>query len=136
MHSLPNINRTRGQSIVEMTLIVPVLLLIIFGMVDFAMAFTTHIKIRNAVAEGGYFAAQNPGNETGIRAQIRQELSDLDPAITDADITITPCVATSTGFETEIGVAYQYQFFFGLAGNGPNVILSNDTTVPQFGGCH
>lgn len=128
--------KCHGQSTVEITLTLPLLLLIIFGMVDFTLAYTTNIFIRNAVAEGGYYASQNPGNNAGVRAQIRHELRDMDPQVTDADITITNCVIGSSGPQTEISLDYDYPVIFGLAGSGPTITLRNSTTVPQFGGCH
>ncbi|NNJ09952.1 hypothetical protein EKD04_006395 [Chloroflexales bacterium ZM16-3] len=129
-------HRSCGQSVVELTLTLPLLLLIVFGMVDFSLAYTTDIFIRNAVAEGGYYAAQNPGDVQGVRDQIRHELRDLHPAITDGDIMITPCASGTSGPQTEITVTYTYHVLFGLAGSGPTIRLRNGTIVPQFGGCH
>jgi Flp pilus assembly protein TadG len=121
--------------VVEITLTLPLLFLIIFGMVDFTLAYTTDVFIRNAVAEGGYYAAQHPGDAQGVRNQITHELRDLKPAITDADIAITTCVAGTSGPQTEIEVTYTYHVLFGLAGSGPTITLRNGTVVPQFGGC-
>jgi Flp pilus assembly protein TadG len=122
--------RARGQSLVELVLFVPILLAMILSMVDFSLAYANHVRIRNAVAEGGYYAAQNPGDLNGVRGQILHELRDLNPAITAADITITPCIAGTSGPETAILVQYDHELIF-----GPNVTLNNSTTVPQFGGC-
>ena len=100
------------------------------------LAFNTHTKLRNAVAEGGYWAAQNPGNEAGVRAQILSVLQDLDPPIDDTNITITSCIEEVTDvFETEITVRYDYPLLFGLFSPGSSIELSNSTTLPQFGGC-
>jgi Flp pilus assembly protein TadG len=121
---------------VELVLLLPVLLLMIFGLVDFALAFTAHTRLRNAVAEGGYYAAQNPGDVAGVRAQIRSALGATDPPLEDGDITITECVPDGDDFEVEISVSYAYPMLFGLFGAGPEVELRNSTTVPQFGGCH
>lgn len=128
--------KSRGQSVIEMTLTLPLLLLILIGMVDFSLAYTTDIFIRGAVAEGGYYAAQHPGDAQGVRAQITNELRELRPAISDDDITINPCVAGESGPQTEIVVSYEYHVLFGLAGSGPTIMLRNGTTVPQFGGCN
>lgn len=123
-------SRTRGQSLVEIVLLVPLLLTMILSMVDFSLAYATHVEIRNAVAEGGYYAAQNPGDLNGVRGQILHELRGLDPVITASDITITPCIAGAAGPETAIVVQYDHALIF-----GPSVTLNNATTVPQFGGC-
>ncbi|MEI7772195.1 MAG: TadE/TadG family type IV pilus assembly protein [Chloroflexales bacterium] len=128
-------HRSYGQSLVEMSLVLPLLLLIIFGLVDFGLAYTTNVLIRGAVAEGGYYASQHPGDAQGVRDRITSELSDLSPAVTDSDITINECVSGSSGPQTEIIVAYTYHVIFGLAGSGPTITLRNGTVVPQFGAC-
>jgi hypothetical protein len=127
--------RRRGQSIVEMVLLLPILLMMILGMVDFTLAFTAHTKLRNAVAEGGYWAAQNPGDVEGARNQILAALQQLRPAVRDQDIEITPCVADDGEFQTVISVRYNYPLLFGIFGGGSHVQLRNATTIPQFGGC-
>jgi hypothetical protein len=124
-----------GQSIIELTLFLPLLLLMIFGLVDLSLAFVTHVKIRNAVAEGGYFIAQNPDNVDGARSQIRHELRDLDPPISDAHITISGCVTSASGVERMVSVNYPYRPLFGFFGIGPELLLQNRTAVPQFGIC-
>ncbi|MEI7646416.1 MAG: TadE/TadG family type IV pilus assembly protein [Chloroflexales bacterium] len=129
-------HKSYGQSVVELTLTLPLLLMIIFGMVDFTLAYTTNVFIRSAVAEGGYYASQHPSDDQGIRDRIKHELSNLNPAVTDTDIAISTCVAGSSGPQTEITVTYNYHVLFGLAGTGPTITLHNGTVVPQFGGCH
>lgn len=129
--------RHRGQSIVEMVLLLPLLLMMLLGMADFALAFSAHATLRNGVAEGGYWAAQNPGDEAGVRAQIRTALQVLDPPITDADITYDPCEMDASGeYQTVITVRYNFPVLFGVFGAGSQIPLSNSTTVPQFGGCN
>ncbi len=124
-----------AQSVVEMTLVLPLLLFLLLGMVDFSLAYNRNVILRNAVAEGGYFAAQNPGNEAGVRSQILQDLSDLQPAVTNSDITITACVASTNGPETMIEIGYDHPMLFGMFGAGSSIRLTNSTVVPQFGGC-
>lgn len=132
---MQNLNRARrrGQSIVEMVLLLPILLMMILGVVDFALAFTTHTRLRNAVAEGGYWAAQNPGDEDGIRAQIQTALQDLDPPVNDSDIDVDDCLLEDGEYQIEIVVRYDYPTIFGLFGAGSHIPLSNRTTLPQFG---
>jgi Flp pilus assembly protein TadG len=125
-----------GQSLVELAVILPLLLIMLMGMADYALLYTLQTRLRNAVAEGGYVAAQNPGNEAIVRSQVRTVLQELNPPITDADITITPCVEVrSDEYETEIRVQYTRSLLFGLFGSGLAVDLEQSTTVPQFGSC-
>jgi hypothetical protein len=47
---------SRGQSLVEFGLILPILLLVTLGVVDAARVFTAHISLTNAVREAAIFA--------------------------------------------------------------------------------
>lgn len=116
-------------------MLMPLLLIMLMAMTDYALAFTTHNRLRNAVAEGAYVAAQNPGDVALVRAQIHAALDDLSPPVDDADITITQCVLVGSDYETEISLRYDRPMLFGLFGVGASVELWNSTTVPQFGAC-
>jgi Flp pilus assembly protein TadG len=79
-------DRQRGQSIVEFALMLPMLLLMTVGVVDFARAFGDHLALVNGVREGALYGAMRAVNppfdpaEAGER--VRQEASSagLDPA--------------------------------------------------------
>lgn len=52
--------RERGQSLVEIALSFPVLLLILSGMLDIGRVYYTYIALEDAAAEGAKFLALNP----------------------------------------------------------------------------
>lgn len=52
--------RSRGQSLVELALILPVLMLLFAGTVDLGRVFYSQITIENAAKEGALEAARNP----------------------------------------------------------------------------
>jgi Flp pilus assembly protein TadG len=125
-----------GQSLVEFALTATLLISLLLGIVDFGRAYYTQVQIKNAVAEGGYYAIQNPGNDSGIRSQITQELSGLDPAVQDSDITITRSCTISGAEQTSIGVEYQHTLLFGfIIPHATTITLGSNTVVPQLGGC-
>ena len=53
----------RGQSLVEFSLILPVLLIMVFGIIEFGMGIRSYISLTNATREGARFAAV--GNPAG-----------------------------------------------------------------------
>lgn len=53
----------RGQSLVEFSMLLPVMLIIIFGVIDFGMGIRSYISLTNATREGARFAAV--GNPAG-----------------------------------------------------------------------
>jgi Flp pilus assembly protein TadG len=54
---------TKGQSLVEFVLILPILMFIVFGVVDFGLGIRSYISLTNATREGARFAAV--GNPAG-----------------------------------------------------------------------
>ncbi len=55
-------SRSRGQSIVELALILPVLMLLVASTLDLGRMFYSQITITNAAREGAYEAAYNPSS--------------------------------------------------------------------------
>ena len=53
----------RGQSMVEFALVVPILMILAFGIVDFGLGIRTYISLTNATREGARYAAV--GNPPG-----------------------------------------------------------------------
>jgi Flp pilus assembly protein TadG len=53
----------RAQSLVEFALVLPVLLIMVFGIIDFGMGIRSYISLTNATREGARFAAV--GNVAG-----------------------------------------------------------------------
>jgi Flp pilus assembly protein TadG len=52
--------RSRGQSLVEFALVLPILLMIFAAAADFGRAFYAYVAIENAVKEGAIYGARNP----------------------------------------------------------------------------
>ena len=53
----------RGQSLVEFALVLPILMIMVFGIIDFGMGLRSYISLTNATREGARFAAV--GNPAG-----------------------------------------------------------------------
>jgi Flp pilus assembly protein TadG len=58
-HRLPRFIRDteRGQALVEFTMVLPILLILLFALVDFGRAFYTWLLVTNAAREGARIAA-------------------------------------------------------------------------------
>jgi Flp pilus assembly protein TadG len=57
------IRNTRGQSLAEFALIAPILMILVFGVIDFGMGLRSYISLTNATREGARYAAV--GNPAG-----------------------------------------------------------------------
>jgi Flp pilus assembly protein TadG len=122
-----------GQSLVEFALIAIVLITLLLGLVDFAFAYSSQIAIRNAVAEGGYYAIQHPNDSAGIQRQIESELANRS-FIQEISITVTPCETdTVDGNKTTILATYRHNLLFSYLVPSMAITLRNQTVVPQLG---
>ncbi|MEP7190065.1 MAG: TadE/TadG family type IV pilus assembly protein [Roseiflexaceae bacterium] len=124
----------RGQSLVEFALIATVLLTMLLGMVDFAFAYYSQIVIKNAVAEGGYYAIQHPRDTAGIEAAIDTELANRSFIEKVGPPTIIPCGTDGVGTKkTTIRVTYIHHLLFSYLVPSMQVTLTSQTEVPQLG---
>lgn len=55
----------RGAAAVEMALVLPILILFVFGIIDFSRVFNAEIQISQAAREGARIAALADGSSTG-----------------------------------------------------------------------
>ena len=116
-------NRLRdehGAGAVEFALIVPLLLVLVLGIAEFGHAFQVQGTLSAAAREGArVMALQN--DPAAARTAVRDATPTLDPAVTNAQITVTPaaCPATSTTPATvRVTIAYPMPFLTGFFGAG------------------
>lgn len=112
---------TRGQSLVEFVLALPVLLIIIFGIFEFGQYYYTRLSIRNAVTEGARFAVtgnQLPDPETGDELSRALSIERLilertrKFGVVRDDITISP--SDGGGPEEIVTIRLDYAYRVGL----------------------
>ena len=79
------ISRRCGAASVELAIILPVLLTVILGCIDFGRLSQTHIAVTNAARAGSGFASMHPFTSTTqaawenqLRQAIADEMSDFD----------------------------------------------------------
>lgn len=80
-------SRLRGAALVEMALVVPVLLAIIFGIIDFGVYANNTLKLANATREGARAAAVGKTTTT-IRERVTKFASPLAVSGNDGSIKI------------------------------------------------
>ena len=59
-------SRSRGQSLVEFALILPVTLVIVAGAIDLGRVYVMTITMQNAAKEGAFFGARNPTCDSNV----------------------------------------------------------------------
>jgi Flp pilus assembly protein TadG len=101
-----------GASAVEFAFLVPLLLSLVLGIAEFGHAFQVQGTLSAAAREGArVMALQN--DPAAARRAVRDAAPTLDPAVTDAQITVTPaaCPPTSTT-TTNVRVTVDYPMPF------------------------
>jgi Flp pilus assembly protein TadG len=80
-----------GQSFVELSLSLVVMLIMLAGTVDLGRAFYAYIALRDAAQEAALYGALNPTDTSGIQSR---GMSNLSTRVDTSDVVITP---TTTG---------------------------------------
>ncbi len=80
--------KSRGQSVIEFALVLPFLILLLAGIVDFANAFHIYIALTNAAREGAYYAALPDGTTATVCDRVQESLAGT-LAVACSDVTIT-----------------------------------------------
>ena len=85
-------SRRKGTSLVEMTILVPVMLLMCCGTMDFARIVYAGITIANSARAGVQFGAVTPGNSGNTAGMVQATLNDA------ADLGISNVTAQARNF--------------------------------------
>ena len=104
----------KGQSLVETALVLPIILLILMGIVDFGMMFNNYLTISNAAREGARSAAVGATNEQ-IDSVIEKVTATLDQTKIDKDYS-PPVEERYKGTEVTVTVTYRYKLLTPLIG--------------------
>jgi Flp pilus assembly protein TadG len=121
--------RSRGQAMVEFTLILPLLMLLIFGIYQFGQTYADYIQVTNAARDGGRKALVSRSDASGV--------ADVTTAAKNATwwldksqivVTVSPNQPWAQGQTVTVTVSYPYSInLLGLVvGSGT---LKSTTTV-------
>ncbi len=137
--------RTRGQSLVEFALILPVMLVMLAAALDLGRVFYAHITLNNAAREGAFEAAVNPDSfdagqpcntfDNRVTCRVQLEAKDSNVTIADGDIgltcSVTGCPGQAGSFVT-VSVSGEFQLITPLLAvifGGQTIPLSSSATA-------
>jgi len=103
MNKLPS--HERGQALVELALVLPILLLILMAIVDFGRIFHGYLSVTTAAREGARSAAMGQ-TDTQIRTNSIQSATPLDSALLTVQI-IPAAGERFSGTNVEVTVTYR-----------------------------
>lgn len=122
MKNSPASKRESGQSLVEMAISLMVILLLLVGAVEFAMALFQYVTIRDAAQEGAVYASFTPTDEAGIKFRVQSAASDVLAELPEESIDVTvngdDCEGLTGGVPNSITVQidYPHQIILPLVG--------------------
>ena len=121
--------RSRGQAMVEFTLILPLLLLLILGIYQFGQTYADYIQVTNAARDGGRKALVSRSDVSGVSDVITTAKNAtwwLDK--NQMAVSVSPGQPWTTGQNVTVTVTYPYSInllgFVVASGN-----LKSTTTV-------
>ena len=134
----------RGQSLVELAITLPILILLLLGTLDFGMAIFSYSMLRDAAQEGAFYGSFNPANVAEIENRARNispraddavfsspvQLRDTDLVTVNVQALGNPCQGAKNGVANsiQVNVSYRYPILMPFVGR---VIGSN--TIPLTG---
>ncbi len=129
----------KGQSLIEIAVTLPIILLILLGTIDFGMALFSYSILRDAAQEGALYASFNPSNDAEIENRARNILPRGDEIVFSSPVDLRNTDSISILIETigddcqgatngvansiEVSVVYQYPIVMPIAGQ----IIGSDT---------
>lgn len=107
----------RGAVAVEFALLAPVLVMLLLGIMEFGRAYNVQVSLSSAAREGVRVMAIN-NNPAAARTAVKNAAPQLQPGLTDANITVSPSPCT-VGAQVTVTVSYTLSTMTGIAGPFP-----------------
>jgi Flp pilus assembly protein TadG len=103
--------REQGQTMAEFTLVLPVLAILLFGVIQFGIAFNNYLAVTDAVRAGARQAAVArylpPGErEAKVRAKVYASADGLDTS--KLSVTVTASGGWEPGSDVTVTASYPY----------------------------
>ncbi len=122
----------KGQSMVEIALTMPLLLLILMGILDLGRAYFTFVALSDAAAEGATFAAIHPTDVTEITARAAGSTDGLVTLAPEmVSVTFDGAAVTDSSVVT-VTVQYNYDLLTPIVQSMvPNGTINMQAVVAQ-----
>ena len=123
----------RGAAAVEFALILPILIVLIFGVIDFGRAFNAQVSLTQAAREGARLAALCAG--TATCSTVASRTTAAAPNLTGMTVAVTRSCAVSDTQTTDAVVTVSWTLRFstpmvGLVGLPTTKVLTGTGHMP------
>ncbi len=104
--------QTRGAALVEFAIILPLLILLIFGIIEFGRGYHAKTTLTHAAREGARVAALDTGDPALVA---RAAAPNLNPAAITVVVAPSPCIP---GDPVTVTLEYDHSYDIPLFGSG------------------
>ena len=130
--SLTRVRKSRaGQALAEFAIVLPVLLLIVFGIIEFSLAFRTFQVVTNSAREGARVAVVPSTTTADVEDAVRARLLRAGLNADNENFSLVlRCnevegdICTQAGDRTEVEVGFPYRFL--ILGPIANLVCQGD----------
>jgi Flp pilus assembly protein TadG len=126
----------RGQSAVEIGILLPIFLVLILGVVEVNSALNSYISVVNASRDGARLGSKGAATDAAIRALVKKDLARLPNTTPDSNVTITTCTTSACngtlGNYVKVEACYDHSTLVGLKLVVPKSFhMCASTTLPK-----
>ncbi|MDQ0731397.1 TadE/TadG family type IV pilus assembly protein [Arthrobacter sp. B1I2] len=107
----------RGAAAVEFAILLPLLLMLVMGTIEFGRAYNAQLTLTNAARDGVRVMAIN-NNPTAAASAAQSGAASVSSTIPTSAITVSPTVC-STGTQVTVTIKYTLSTITGIAGPFP-----------------
>ncbi len=121
MKRLARLGGTDGQALVEFALVLPLLLLVLFGVIEFGMLFFTTLTLNEAARDAARYASVG-ASDAQIVQVVQQDCATLDTA--ELTVLVSPPAGSQvTGDPVTVTVEYPVTLFPSISGLPSGTLL-------------
>ncbi|MCH8025995.1 MAG: pilus assembly protein [Chloroflexi bacterium] len=106
----------RGQALVELAMIAPVLIIIMLGVIDYGRIYFAYVSVTNGARNGADYAAIGPteaADTAGIKAAALTDTSDLlDQSATNPDVAVVTANDSQGSLYADVTMTYTFTTLF------------------------
>jgi Flp pilus assembly protein TadG len=121
MKKRTNITSEQGQTMTEFAIVLPILVVLLFGIIQFGIAFNNYVTITDAARAGARMAAVSRQASDPVGActnQVRSSANDLD----QSQLIVSCSSAWTIGSDVTVDVQYPYSIdLFGVVVKSGNL---------------
>lgn len=123
-------HKEAGQSVVELAILLPLLMLILLGCIDLGHAFSVWLAVVNVSREGARYACVYPSKVDIIEKQIEDEILAEGLHLEDLGKDVSMPEGTDPGDPVRVSVAYTLPVLTSYLFGGQPLVIRTSTEMP------